>query len=75
MKKNKRIKIKWKNVALAIVFLICAYVVLHDMFMLTIYSWITGQMVGWTWLGFLTFILAIAVGGEIFEYFEDEFNK
>lgn len=72
---KKKIKIKWLNVALVVVFLMCLYVILHDMFMLTIYSWITGKMVGWTWFGFLTFILAGAIGGQIFEYFEEEINK
>lgn len=76
MKKNKkRLKIKWRNVGLLGVLLICAYIVGHDLFMLTIYSWITGQMIGWTWFGFLTFIIAFAVGGEIIEYFIDEINE
>lgn len=76
MKKNKkRLKIKWRNVALLGVLLLCAYIVGHDMFMLTIYSWITGKMLGWTWFGFLTFIIAFAVGGEIIEYFIDEINE
>lgn len=76
MKKNKkRLKIKWRNIALLGVLLLCAYIVGHDMFMLTIYSWITGEMLGWTWFGFLTFIIAFAVGGEIIEYFIDEINE
>lgn len=76
MKKNKkRLKIKWRNVALLGVLLLCVYIVGHDMFMLTIYSWITGEMLGWTWFGFLTFIIAFAVGGEIIEYFIDEINE
>lgn len=74
MKRTKR-KINKKKlaifIALAIVFLFCAYIVLHDLYMLTIYSWITGKMVGWTWFGFLTFMLAVAIGGEIFEYIEE----
>lgn len=72
---NKKLKIKWNNVALLIILLVCGGVVIHDLYMLTIYSWITGKMVGWTWFGFLTFILAVAIGGEIFEYFEEEINK
>lgn len=76
MKKNKkRLKIKWRNVALLGVLLLCAGIVLHDLFMLTIYGWITGNMYGWTWFGFLTFIIAFAVGGEIVEYFYEEINK
>ncbi len=72
---KKRLKIKWKNIALLIVLLMCAYIVGHDLFMLTIYSWITGRMAGWTWFGFLTFLLAFAIGGEIVEYFIDEFME
>ena len=75
MKNNKKLKIKWENVALIIVLLICASIVFHDVFMLTIYSWITGNMYGWTWFGFLTFLLAFAIGGEIVEYFYDKYFK
>lgn len=72
---NKKLKIKWKNVALLIVLIICASIIIHDVFMLTFYSWITGMMASWTWFGFLTFLLAFAIGGEIIEYFEEEINK
>ncbi|MBQ7307317.1 MAG: hypothetical protein IJW82_02210 [Clostridia bacterium] len=76
MKKNKKkLKIKWKNVSLAVILLMCIGLILHDIFMITIYSWITGNLYGWTWLGLLTFILAIGIGGEIIEYFDDEINK
>lgn len=72
---SKKIKIKWKNIALLGVLLLCAYIVAHDLFMLTIYSWITGKYIGWTWFGFLTFLTAFAVGGEIVDYFVEEINK
>lgn len=76
MKRNKKkLKIKWKNIALLIVLLMCAYIVGHDLFMLTIYSWVKGVSCGWTWFGFLTFLLAFAIGGEIIEYFIDEFME
>lgn len=74
-RKNKKFKIKWKNVSLAVILLMCIGLILHDIFMITIYSWITGNLYGWTWLGLLTFILAIGIGGEIIEYFDDEINK
>lgn len=74
MKKNKR-KISFKKIALLGILLLCTYIVLHDLYMLTIYSWITKTMVGWTWFGFTTFIVAFAVGGEIVEYFIEEINK
>ena len=72
---KKRLKIKWKNIALLLILLVCAGLVIHDVYMLTIYSWITGRMAGWTWFGFLTFLLAFAIGGEIVEYFIDEFME
>lgn len=76
MKRTKRrLKIKWKNIALLIILLMCAYIVGHDLFMLTIYSWIKGVSYGWTWFGFLTFLLAFTIGGEIVEYFIDEFME
>ena len=75
MKRTKKIKIKWGNIGLLALLLLCASIVIHDLFMLTIYSWISGNMYGWTWFGFLTFILAFAVGGEIIEYFYEEYFK
>lgn len=60
--------------ALLIVLLMCAYIIGHDLFMLTIYSWVKDVSYGWTWFGFLTFLLAFAVGGEIIDYFIDEFK-
>ena len=76
MKRTKRrLKIKWKNIALIIILLICAYIVGHDLLMLTIYSWVKGVSCSWTWFGFLTFLLAGAIGGGIIEYFIDEFKE
>lgn len=67
-------KIKWKNVALLIVGVISAIVILHDLYMLTIYSWITGITCGWTWIGFITFMLAVFIVGNIYDYFEEFSN-
>lgn len=72
---KKRLKIKWNNIALLLILLVCALVVIHDVYMLTIYSWITGRMAGWTWFGFATFLLAFWIGGEILEYIIEEFKK
>lgn len=72
---KKRLKIKWNNIALLLILLVCAGVVIHDVYMLTIYSWITGRMAGWTWFGLATFLLAFWIGGGILEYFVEEFKK
>lgn len=73
--KKKKIKIKWDNVALLVVLLFCIFVVVHDLFIITIYPWIYGDVVGWTWFGLITFILAFAFGTEIIEYFIEEMNE
>lgn len=72
---NKKIKIKWKNVLLLMLLLLCAYVVAHDVFMLTVYPLVTDKYVGWTWFGFATFIMAFALGGVIVEYIDTEINE
>lgn len=72
---KKKVKIKWLNIALTLIFLLCVYVVLHDLYMITIYSWINNQMVSWSWFGLIIFLLALTIGGDIFEYFIEETTK
>ena len=67
-------KVKWLNVLEALLFLGSLAVIIHDLFMVTVYSWFTSQLVGWTWFGFGTFILAFMVAGLIFEDLEDQWN-
>jgi len=76
MKRAKRkLKIKWKNVSILTVGLLALSVIIHDVFMLTIYTWLTGNSYGWTWFGLITFVLACSVLGEVIEYFDDEDNQ
>lgn len=35
------------------------YIVLHDTFMTTIYAWTTNQYISFTWLGLITFGIAL----------------
>lgn len=42
-------RIKWLNVLEIVGFIGCLALIVHDLFMVTIYSWITSNMVGWTW--------------------------
>lgn len=70
--KKKRVKIKWLNVVKLILFIFCVYMILHDLYMITIHSYITGNMYSWTWLGFITFILFIVVAGAIYDDFEEQ---
>lgn len=73
--KKKKIRIKWKNIALIINLLLCAILVIHDIYMIAIQPWINGKSAQWTWFGLGTFILALFVGGAIIEYFKDKINK
>lgn len=72
---NKKKKIKWKNIILLVILLLCVYIVIHDLFMLTIYSWITSNLVGWTWFGLAIFIIALIAGGFIIDFFKKEIDK
>lgn len=71
----KRRKIKWLNVIKALGFVGCIGVILHDMYMITIHGWVTGYMASWTWLGFITFIMAFVIAGTIYEDFEEQIKS
>lgn len=71
----KKRKIKWLNVVKAVIFLFCITMILHDVFMLTVGGWITGELYGWTWLGFITFILFCSIAGMIYDDFEEKIKS
>lgn len=66
--------IKWLNVLKIIGFIGCLALIVHDLFMVTVYGWITSNMVGWTWFGFATFVAAIMTAGTIFDDLEEQWN-
>ena len=51
-------RIKWKNVFKLVVMLISFGIVAYDVFMLSFSQFFTGEMLGWTWYGFITFIIS-----------------
>lgn len=73
--KKKKLKIKWVNVVKAIIFVFCISMIFHDLFMLTIGSWITGTLCAWTWFGLLTFILFCSIACMIYADFEEQIEK
>lgn len=73
--KKKIVKIKWLNVIKLILFIFCVYMILHDLYMITIHSYITGNMYSWTWYGLLTFILFCSTAGMIYEDFEEQIKN
>lgn len=64
-------KIKWKNLFKLVILLICISTIIHDLYTLTVYSWINNITASWTSFGLLTFVLS----GLLSEYLiEDLFN-
>jgi len=70
--KTKKLKVKWKNVIKLLLFIFCVSIILHDIYMLTVHSWITGNLYGWTWVGLLTFFICLITAGMIYEDLEEQ---
>lgn len=68
-------KRKYKNILLLIILIICTIVASHDLYIIVIQPWITHKTAGWTWFGFITFIIALASGLSIVDYFIKEKSK
>lgn len=71
--KNTKRKIKWSNVFKLIIMLACFILVIHDLYMVGFSQFFTGEMVGWTWFGFSSFIAAFYIGGSICEEFIEKY--
>lgn len=72
MKALKRIK--WLNVLKVLGLIGCLALIIHDLFMVTVYGWITSNMVGWTWFGFGTFVISFMIASLLFEDLEEQWN-
>lgn len=68
-------KRKYKNMILLIILILCICIVIYDFYIISIQPWITHESAGWTWFGFITFIIAAASGLSIISYFIKEINK
>ena len=73
MKNNK--KIKWVNILKFMILISCLLLIINDIFMITIYGWITNNMASWTWFGFGTFVLALVIAILILDDFDEQLNK
>lgn len=67
-------KIKWLNVLKIVGFIGCLALIVHDLFMVTVYGWITSKLVSWTWLGFITFVIAFIIASILFDDLEKQWN-
>ncbi len=68
-------KIKWLNVFKMIILLLCIGMIVHDIFMLTIYSYISGAVYGWSWFGFISFCLVVGVMFYVIDDFKEQIKK
>lgn len=68
-------RIKWKNIILLLILLTTTYLIVKDIYTITIYSWIIGNMHSFTWLGVLTFSIEIVIGGGLIDYFIEQYNQ
>lgn len=68
-------RIKWKNIILLLILLTTICLIVKDIYTITIYSWITGNMHCFTWLGVLTFSIEIVIGGGLIDYFIEQYNQ
>ena len=69
---KKKTKLNWRNISKVIVFVICLGFVMYDFYMLMIYPIFTGQLVGWTMIGFISFVAALFMLVSIYEDFKEE---
>ena len=67
--------IKWKNIFLAILLIRSGGVILKDLYMLTLYTFLIGNMIGLTWFGLSELIICITSFISILEYFKDEITE
>lgn len=72
---KKKIKIKWKNVALAIVGMISSFIVLDTVYIITVRGWITDQLATITWAGIVINIISLTISVSIILYFIEELHK
>lgn len=70
----KKRRIKWGNVFKALILIACLAFMLHDFWMLTFHSWFTGELVGWTWYGLITFFIIMGTASLLWEDFEEQFS-
>jgi len=64
-----RRKIKWINVIKLLIAMLCVGLIIHDTVIVTF------TFAGWTWYGFVTFILAFVILGEIYDDFDKQIKS
>lgn len=67
-------KINYKNVLKLILFVLSGLLITYDLFMLTIYPFISGKITTFTMFGLITFILAVFIFCDIYNQIKNVSN-
>lgn len=68
-------KRKYKTIILLMILIVCIGIVSHDVYLIVLQPWITHETVGWTWFGFITFVIALLSSIKIIDYLNCKFTK
>lgn len=60
-------KLNYKNIVRLAIMVIALSVVVHDLYMVMFSQFATGYLASWTILGFITFVIAVAVSTKMAE--------
>ena len=71
----KRKKVKWLNVFKLVVLVASIILVIHDLWLVGFSCFFTNELVGFTWLGLITHIMAWFIIATIIEDFKEEIEK
>lgn len=63
-------KLKWNNIIETSIFLVVMLLILHDIYMVTIHGWITGNQATFTWLGLGSLFINMMLANIIYEDLE-----
>lgn len=73
--KRKKAKLKWKNLFKLLLFITLIMIILHDFYIISINSWITGKQATMTVFGLLTGAVNCFVAAVLYEDLEEELRK
>ena len=68
-------RIKWKNVILAIILVVCICLLVHDVYYIFIRQWFTSEFASLTWLGLIIDSLVLCISLSIVLYFMEEMER
>ena len=67
-----KVKIKWNNIFKFLIMIISLCVVLYDVYVVGFSHLFTGELVGWSWFGFISFFVCFFISGTLYDSL---FNK